>query len=193
MKHQLVHIHGGEWFDSYEAYIDYLRAYEIGDPNEPSARKWRDRYEEFLGESWQIIRPEMPSSRNAKYNEWKIWFEKYAPYLHDEVTLVGHSLGATFLAQYLSHETVPYVIRALHLVAPAFEGAGGFGLDDELATLGQKVPNIYLYHSKDDTLVPYEDSLRMHALVPEAELITFSDRGHMLQPDFPELMERITT
>ncbi len=187
---QLVHIHGGEWFDSYEDYWDYLVANDVDGPHQDSIVKWRDRYEEFLGSDWQIIRPQMPSPRNAKYKEWKLWFEKYFQYIKDDVTLVGHSLGATFLAQYLSGEIFPKTIHSLHLVSPAFEGLGGFGLDD-VSKINQQAKNVYIYHSKDDPLVPFEDSARLHTLLPDAELVSFEDRGHMLIPEFPELIERI--
>jgi len=135
---QLVHIHGGEWFDTYEDYWRYLVNKDVEEPNNHEIIKWRDRYEEFLGDDWLIIRPEMPSPKNAKYKEWKLWFEKYFQYINDEVTLVGHSLGATFLAQYLSEETFPRKLRSLHLVAPAFEGLGGFGC----RVPGQQIPLI---------------------------------------------------
>lgn len=191
MKKQLIHIHGGEWFDSYDAYLEYLSAQEIRDPAESPFVKWRDRYEEFLDNDWVIIRPQMPNPQNAKYIEWKLWFEKYLTYLEDEVTIVGHSLGATFLAQYLSQETFPKKIHSLHLVAPAFDGAGGFGLDTNVSCIARQVSKIYLYHSKDDSLVPYEDSVRIKQLLPEADFVTFNDKGHFLIPEFPELIERI--
>ena len=153
--------------------------------------KWRDRYEEFLGDEWAVIYPQMPSPKNAKYLEWKLWFEKYIPHLEDEITFVGHSLGATFLAQYLSEHTLPKSIQSLHLVAPAFDGAGGFGLTDAVSNIGKQVSHVYLYHSKDDSLVPFEESVRLHELLPEAEFRQFDDRGHFLTPDFPELFENI--
>ncbi|QSH39206.1 alpha/beta hydrolase [Candidatus Kaiserbacteria bacterium] len=188
---QLVHIHGGEWFDSYEEYFKYLEASEIDDVNVTPVQKWRDRYEEFLGADWSIIRPHMPSPKNAKYLEWKLWFEKYIPYLEDGVTLVGHSLGATFLAQYLSENTLLKNIQSLHLVAPAFDGAGGFGLTEMVSNIQKQVSKVYLYHSKDDSLVPYEDSVHLYELLPEAEFLQFDERGHFLTPDFPELFENV--
>lgn len=188
---QLLHIHGGEWFDSYEEYIETLKAWEIDDPREPKDLKWRDQYEEVLGDEWLVIRPKMPSPMNAKYIEWEIWFEKYFSYLDDGVVLVGHSLGATFLAQYLCNNEFPKKIQSLHLVAPAYDGKGGFGVPPDVSKLERNVQNIYMYHSRDDHLVSYNDAVKLKELFPEAELVTFEDRGHLLTPEFPELIERI--
>jgi hypothetical protein len=188
---QLVHIHGGEWFDSYDDYFAYLKEYEIEDPKEPHPLKWRDRYEEFLGDGWHIIRPQMPSPKNAKYPEWELWFEKYFTYIEDGVVLVGHSLGATFLVQYLSAKKFPKQIHALHLVAPAFNGKGGFGVTANMSRLEENVRNVFIYHSKDDPLVPYTDAEKLRELLRGAELVTFVDKGHLLIPELPELVERI--
>ena len=191
MTKQIVHIHGGEWFNSYEEYFEYLEAFEIDNVDVLSVQKWKERYQEFLGSDWDVIRPQMPSPQNAKYPEWKLWFEKHVPYLEDDTTLVGHSLGATFLAQYLSEAILPKRVRGLHLVAPAFDGAGGFGLTTEVGNISKQISNVYIYHSKDDQLVPFEDSVHLYELLPEAEFIEFDEQGHFLTPDFPELMERI--
>lgn len=188
---QLVHIHGGEWFDSYNEYFKYLENKEIDDPREPGMIKWRDRYEEFLEEDWLVIRPQMPSPRNAKYIEWELWFEKYIPYIEDGVILVGHSLGATFLTQYLSEKRFPKEIASLHLVAPEFSGKGGFGLKSDFVLQRNPTGSIYVYHSKDDSVVPFADAEKFKQALPEAELVVFEDRGHFLQEDFPELIERI--
>jgi len=175
---QLIHIHGGQWFNSYERYFAYLISKEIDNPNEPKIIKWQKRYEEFLGDNWQIIRPQMPSPQNSKYEEWKLWFEKYFQYLEDGITLVGHSLGATFLAQYLSEEVFPREIHSLHLIAPSFDGEGGFGLDERVSNISKQLTNIYLYHSKDDPIVPYDDSEKIHKLLPTAKFATFENMGH---------------
>ena len=90
----------------------------------------------------------MPNTRNAKYSEWKVWFEKYFQYIADmsptelstldrieqkkyqpktKLILVGHSLGATFLVKYLSEHFFPRHIDALHLVSPAYDDTGLVG------------------------------------------------------------------
>lgn len=191
MKQQLVHIHGGEAFDSYEEYVAFLRAYEIDDPASERPVKWRDRYEEFLGDDWQVIRPQMPSPRNAKYAEWELWFEKYVPYLRESVVLVGHSLGAVFLVRFLAANTLPVRAAQLHLVAGPSRVPGGFALPDDCSGVESQCDAICIYHSRDDDVVPFDDAAAYRRALPTAEFIALRDRGHVLTPEFPELVKRI--
>jgi len=123
---QLVHIHGGGAWPTYEDAFKYLEDYIIDDPLFPQKKdRWKDKYSDFLSDDWQIIRPEMPNKRNVKYKEWEIWFNKYVPFFKDDVVLVGHSLGGAFLVKYLSENDLPVKIKQLHLVAAVYEGDSG--------------------------------------------------------------------
>ena len=139
----------------------------------------------------------MPNSKNARYPEWKIWFEKTFHLLSEEVVLIGHSLGGIFLAKYLSENSFPKSISQLHLVAAPYDtevikdSLADFALNNTVEKVSEKVKNIFLYQSKDDTAVAYEDVLKYKKDLHEAELIEFENRGHFTQEDFPELIERI--
>src|SRR3989344_9033544 len=94
---------------------------------------------------------------NARFDEWEIWFEKLVPFLHDGVILVGHSLGGTFLTKYLSENQFEKKIKSVFLVAAVYDNhKEGYSLAS--FTLPKKLnlqtENIYLFHSKDDPLVP---------------------------------------
>lgn len=55
-----------------------------------------------------------------------------------------------------------------------------------------QVDQIFLYHSTDDTIVPYSHTEKIKAYLPDAKLITLTDRGHFFgQVEFPELLENI--
>ncbi len=189
---QLIHVHGGEAFDTHEAYLAFLREHTIDDPMQPSEPSWRDTYAETLGDEWYVIKVRMPSSLNAKYEEWALWFEKYLPYIHDGAVLVGHSLGANFLAKYLAEHTLPFSVGQLHLVAGCFGYVAGFALPDSLERVTQQCPSIVLYHSHDDTIVPIADLEKYRAALPSAEVVVLDNRGHFLSGAFPELIARIT-
>ena len=188
---QLVHIHGGEAWDTDSEYISFLKRWEVATPFQDSIKGWKHNYEIKLGDEWQIIRPQMPSALNSKYNEWAVWFEKYIPYLLDGVVLVGHSLGANFLVKYITENDMPVKISQVHLVAGCYGWGGGFGLSKLVSDMDNKYEKIYIYHSKDDTSVPFSDAEKYKEALPSAQLITFTDRGHFLQPKFPELMNNI--
>lgn len=197
MKRQLLFIHGGESFNSREEYLDFLNSFEPQDAftNEES-RKWKYKLPAQLGNEWVCGFPRMPNaitddySIGAHYHEWKMWFEKHIASFNDNLVLVGHSLGANFLAKYLSEETLPVRVGQLHLVAGCY-GEGSFTLSENLDGVSTQCDNVFIYHSTDDDSVLYADALRFKEALPTAELVTFEDRGHFLQEEFPELIERI--
>ena len=63
----------------------------------------------------------MPLQENAKYNDWKIFFERYIPFLRNNVILIGASLGGIFLAKYLSENKFPKKILSTYLICPPFD------------------------------------------------------------------------
>lgn len=201
MKKQIVLIHGATAFSNYNAFLEYLKVKSIEDPLRLEQRKrWKDGFkEEMSREGYEVYFPSMPNSDNAKYEEWKIWFERYFEYLHDGVILIGHSQGGYFLAKYLSENKIPISVKALYLLSAPFEPAdfgeedgGDFNFDPkELKNLEKQVDSIFLFHSKDDPVVPYEHVLKFKKALPEAELITFEDKGHFLMEEFHELTEHI--
>jgi predicted alpha/beta hydrolase family esterase len=196
MRQQIFVIHGGDAFDVYEEWLTYLRSKEIN-LERAKLRDWKARLEETLGEDFEVIFPRMPNSQNAKYEEWKIWFEKHIPFLHDGVILIGHSLGGVFLARYLSEETFPKSIKATLLIASPFDVdggrpmQGGFCVGESLSKLKEQGGVVVLYHSQDDSVVAFSEMTKYSALLSSAELRVFEDRGHFNQEEFPEILEEI--
>ncbi len=198
MKKQIIIIHGGEVFNTRADYLKYLKDYKIDFVRLKLKRKgWKDNLEEKLGKNFEIIRPQMPSPRNAKYEEWKIWFEKFFPILRDNIILIGNSLGGIFLAKYLSENKFPVKISQLHLVAAPFGkekdrySLADFKLPASLKKIEKQASKIFLYHSKDDSIVPFSDLKKYADELPSAEKIIFKNRDHFFQEEFPELIERI--
>lgn len=194
---QVIVIHGGETFATHEKYVEFLRACTVDDPSIPSPKGWKDVLGEHLGEGFLVVKPGMPNKLNAKYAEWKLWFEKYLPYIQDDVTLVGHSLGGIFLARYLSENAFPKRIAKTILIAPP---AGATGPDDSLADFvlpedmslfAQQGGEITLYFSTDDFVIPIARKEIYTQRLPSAKIVTFTDCGHFLQEEFPELVALI--
>jgi len=198
LKKQIVFIHGGNAYSKYEDFIAYLKTTEIEDPlNEKLEKRWQPTLREVFKDTHEVYYPSMPSSKNAKYTEWKIWFERYHSFLGDGVILIGHSLGGYFLAKYLSEEMMPITIHALYLLAAPFEN-DDFGGEDggdfvfnpvNLHRLAQQVGAVYILHSKDDPVVSYTHALKYKEALPGAELISFDDKNHFLLEEFPEFVE----
>lgn len=199
-KQQIVHIHGGMTFNSYEDYLRVLSELDISFEHPKDMSQWnRDYYRVLDKNNYEVMLPEMPSGNNAKYSEWKIWFEKIIPFLNNkDVIFVGHSLGGTFLAKYLSENEFKHGIKQLHLVAAVYdyedewEQLGDFRIKEDFpGLLSDRDISIHLYHSHDDDLVPFEEMEKFHQKLPQAEIHAFNDQGHFLGNDFPELFEAI--
>jgi len=195
-KRQIVVIHGGDTFDTYEEYLDFLNAYEINF-EKLKIKRWKETLGEKLGEDFEVILLKMPNPMNAKYAEWKIMFEKLPQFLNNGVILLGHSLGGIFLAKYLSENVFSKKIKATFLVSVPFDAKdsnyslGDFILPDTLEKFQNQAGKIFLFHSKDDLVVPIADLEKYKKSLPGAEIMAFEDRGHFDQMEFPELVEKI--
>jgi len=195
MKKQVVVIHGGDTFDTHEEYLEFLRDYMV-DLDKLRGKRWGVSLQDDLGDDFDVILIKMPCKDNAKYSEWKLWFEKYIPLFNDEVILVGHSLGGIFLAKYLSENKFPKKLRGAFLVSAPYDdetqdSLGDFRLERSLEQLKNQVTDIYLYHSKDDDVVRFADFESYKKELPNAHAEAFEDRGHINQEKFPELIRDI--
>jgi len=141
----------------------------------------------------------MPNKTNARYKEWKLWFERVIPFIKKDVILIGHSLGGIFLAKYLSENTFPVKIKATILVAAPFddedsgESLSDFKLPPSLKKFSEQSGKIYLIQSKDDPVVLFGELEKYKQALPEAKTLTFKDREHFNQEAFPELIQLIRT
>lgn len=195
MKKQVLVIHGGDTFDTYESYLNFLKTFEIDiERYKNSKNDWKAKLNEKLGEDYEVILPSMPNKTNAQFEEWKIWFEKFIPFLNDGVILIGHSLGGIFLAKYLSENKFPKKIGGVFLVSAVFDkdsegySVVSFSLPEKLDL---QTENIYLYHSKDDPVVPFSALEQYKKALPQANTRIFEDRKHINQEEFPELVADI--
>ena len=170
MKQQVVYIHGGQSFLQHEAFLERLQTIQIWDlPSSLGKKKWTSDLASKLGENFEVFLPEMPNKQNAKYAEWKMWFERHFVYFNDDIILIGCSLGTMFLLRYLSENDVPFKIKALFIMAPVVQTEGFDDTDcgdflcdlKNVTSIQDKVTTLFILHSKDDFLVPYEHSLKL--------------------------------
>ena len=193
MRKQVFVIGGGEVWNTYEEYMEYLKKYDLTQEkfDKMMSKRWKDHLQRDLGKGFLIIKPDMPNMRNAKYVEWKIWFEKILPYFSREVIFIGHSLGANFIAKYFAEHHVSFMIGQIHLVAGCFGTDGGFDLPESLDMITQQCDTVFIYHSTDDPVVPYDDALKYKEALPQANLVTCIGQGHFLSGKFPEIIGNI--
>lgn len=196
-KTQILMIHGGMTFKNQKDYLHYLKTRDI-----PFVKgeKWSDSYlSKKLGKDFELSRPRFPLAENARYEDWKIHFEKFLPYLKGKYILCGGSLGGIFLAQYLSENKLPKKALSVYLICPPFDGSltgedlvGGFKLPKDLSLLEQNTKNLYLMFSKDDDCVPVAHAEKYRAKLKKAEIIIYeSKNGHFKITEFPEIVKMI--
>lgn len=191
---QVIVIHGEDSFLRHRDFIRFLKTIQVTKQDFLPRTGWKNTLPEVLGRGYQVLLPQMPNKFNAKYLEWKIWFEKMRPFTRPNVILVGHSQGGLFLLKYLSENKFPKKIRALFLVAPPHDqskGIGDFRLKKTLSLVQQQCSTITFFYSTDDPVVPISEMKRFQKELPKAEFITYQNRGHFTLAEFPELVRLI--
>lgn len=197
MKKQIILIHGGTTLKNEKAYLRFLKTRKISIEKKVS---WAGDYlDKKLGRDFEIIRPRMPLQDNAKYRDWKIHFERYFPYLRNNIILIGNSLGGIFLAKYLSENKLPKKILATYLICPPFDNTvlgedlvGGFKLKSDLSLLEKNSKNTQLMFSQDDEVVPVSHAEKYRKKLKSAEIIIYKSKGgHFRIAEFPEIVADI--
>lgn len=188
---QVFIIHGGESFSTYDAYLDNLRNRQPDYERLKPQQKWKLWLAEQMPEA-EILLPSFPNGDNAVFDEWVIYFEKLLPFFGDDVRLVGHSLGAMFLAKYLQEHTLRQKVRQLILVAAGYdddslEDLGSFSVSSA-TKLYKSADEIHFFHSKDDPVVAYTELAKFQRDLPQAITHVFENRGHFNDTTFPEIL-----
>jgi predicted alpha/beta hydrolase family esterase len=178
MRTQVLFVHGGggEAFGGDEALARSLR--------------------EALGPDFGVEYPEMPDADAPEYRKWSAHICRELSALDGGVILVGHSLGGSILLKHLSEERVEKSIAGLFLIATPYWGTvdwevAEFGLREDFpSALPEDVP-IFLYHSRDDEVVPFAHLALFAGRLPHATVREFEDRGHQLGDDLSEVAQDI--
>lgn len=140
-----------------------------------------------------ILLPKFPNAQNAQYEEWKIQFEKISPLLTGDVSLVGYSLGAMFLAKYFHETKLEKPVRQIILLAPTYDDESGEELGSFKVTsatgVEQSADEVHLMHSEDDPVSPFTELAKFTRDIPTAAVHIFTDKNHFFQTTFPELVD----
>jgi predicted alpha/beta hydrolase family esterase len=150
-----------------------------------------------LGADYEVRYPKMPLEESAGYAEWKAQIAAELSALDDKVILIAHSVGGAILLKYLMEEPVEIPIAGLFLLATPFFGGDGIWQDAQMtlppdfALLLPPIPRIFLYHSRDDEVVPFAHLALYAAKLPKAILREFDGRGHQFGNNLTEVAEDI--
>ena len=194
-KKQILFINGWVSKSNYINYMDYLEKLEYN-PFKIKEKSWRHTFTLDLWNDYEVINPIMPNKGFADYNEWKIMFEKTFQYLRNDVILLGHSLGATFLIKYLNKNNFPKKIKKIFLIAWAFEDDDlevlwNFNFDKKLKNLKKHENKLVFFQSKDDEVVLYSDLEKFRKIFLTSKYHIFENRWHFIWKEFRELLSEI--
>lgn len=134
-----------------------------------------------LGAAYDVRYPQMPEESDPDMQTWKAKIASELEALDGPVILVGHSIGGSALLQFLSDEKVAKPIAGLFLLAAPSWNQENWNFDDlrlprDLAAKLSPIPRIFLYHNRDDQIVPF-NHLALHAARLRRAVVREGDRG----------------
>jgi uncharacterized protein len=150
---------------------------------------WEPMLMGSLGRGYTVQAPRMPRPEEPQHERWARRIAEGIGGTADLV-LVGHSFGASTLLKYLAEADPLPAFTGLFLVATPFWGPDfpEYALPADFADRLRHAPPIHLYHSRDDSEVPFEHLERYRKALPQAIVRPLEGRGHEFdQPTFPEL------
>lgn len=157
------------------------------------------------------IPTQTPEMIHAWQPDYKIWSEEFERYkITPDTLLIGHSLGAGFLVQWLSEHTTAQVGH-IFLIAPSLgdrftpnskykhptiNGFFEFEIDPYLL---ERTQSITIFHSDIDNERIASSVRYIRAALPSVEYREFHNDDHFsldqdgnMRTEFPELLEVIT-
>ena len=194
---QILVIHGGTTFAQYDEYVKSLSSKTITVDRLTYQPMWKERLQDNLGYAYQVLLPSMPNKTNARYSEWKTYFKNLETILTDDCILIGHSLGAVFLAKYLSENNISYKIKATILIAAPHSDETEEDLTDfKIAVISdlftKQAGKVTFFFGLDDPVIAQSEIKKYQIEVPSAEFKIIPAPDHFMREDFPELTKLLT-
>ncbi|SES12142.1 alpha/beta hydrolase [Salipaludibacillus aurantiacus] len=153
--------------------------------------------ERELRNQYNFVCPKMPNPENPEYILWKKQLEKELDKLNGDVILVGHSLGGSVLLKYLSEESSNLTFCGLFIIASPYWGLdedwqlNDFMLQDNFQKCLPAIPNLFLYHSRDEVIVPIKHHKTYSENLPQASLRELEGNQHLFHNGLPVLVKDI--
>jgi predicted alpha/beta hydrolase family esterase len=148
--------------------------------------------EDALGSGYEVRSPKMPDEDSPEIEAWKGRISPELAAMDGEVVLVGHSVGALILLKYLSEQEPEKPVGGVYLVATPYVGTGGWEVEegalreDFASRLPERLP-VFLYHGREDEVVPFEHLALYAEALPRATVREFDGRGHQFDEDLSKV------
>lgn len=153
--------------------------------------------QQALGPGYHVHYPRMPDVESPEYSPWKAQISSDLASLGDGLILVGHSVGGSVLLRCLTEQQVENSIAGVFVIAAPYWGADDFWkwdevqLSEEASDRLSRIPRIFLYHSRDDDVVPFAHLGLYAARIPTATIRELDGRGHQLGNDLADVANDI--
>ncbi|WP_419392653.1 alpha/beta hydrolase [Cytobacillus praedii] len=153
--------------------------------------------EKSLRNTYHFVCPKMPAPENPEYERWKKQLEKELNRLNGEVLLIGHSLGGSVLLKYLSDESCTLPISGLFIIASPYWGLDenwqlkDFILQNNFEEHLPAIPNLFLYHSCNEEIVPFTHHKIYAEKLPHATARELEGKEHLFLNGLPVLVNDI--
>jgi len=149
-----------------------------------------------LGAEYDVRYPQMPDESNPDQQTWRVKIASELEKLEGRVILVGHSVGGSTLLKYLSEGNVEKPIAGLFLLAAPSWDREDWNFEDlklptDLAAKLSWIPQIFLYHNRDDEIAPFKHLALHAARLPGAEVREGDKGGHQFGNDLANVASDI--
>lgn len=156
---------------------------------------------ELEGQGYEVIVPKMPTPLDQSLESWLRVFSNYESKINEETILIGHSLGAAFILNYL--EKTGKKIKAAILVSGFHKLLGSqydeinrtfIGKEFNWEKIKASCSRFFVFAGDNDEYISLETSNEL-AKNLNAEMNIVHDGGHLNKKsgydDFPLLLETI--
>jgi predicted alpha/beta hydrolase family esterase len=152
--------------------------------------------ERALGADYTVRYPRMPDESAPDPATWKKAIARELGKLSDGMCLVGHSVGAAIVMDYLAGATMERQVAGVFLIATPFIGDGGWPSDDlrptsQVALALHGGAPLYFYQGRDDDTVPFAHVELLATAFPTATIRRLDGRNHQLNDDLSEVAHDI--
>ncbi|MDE4086578.1 alpha/beta hydrolase [Planococcus maritimus] len=150
-----------------------------------------------LDAEFQIIAPKMPQPEDPHYAPWKQVLKKEIESLSDDAIVVTHSLGGSVLFKFLSEQTPrkPFA-KIIAVAAPYWEINSQWAIEEFLLeeNFGSRItplPEVVLFHSAGDPVVPFSHSQKYSEKLSNTTLRKLAGNDHLFSNGIRELVSEI--
>jgi predicted alpha/beta hydrolase family esterase len=151
-----------------------------GEGTEPFATRLREE----LGPEFEVSFPIMPSLNDPHYEPWSERIGQILEEAEEPLIVVGHSLGGSVFLKRVA-ETGRYdpVIGLVLVAVPVWgreaEWEREWALPEGWPDAETTLPPTFLFHSRDDDVIPFSHLDGYAALLPDASVHPLDGYGHL--------------